>query len=436
MAPEGMRQPLRQGLGGRRARHPQLGQLGRGLVSPDTIQGHAQGRAQGLGLEAGGHHPVLVETQDTPHIRQDQVRPREGQAGRARPGQGPRQAQPLLGVIMAEGNIHVQIDSHQTLGGEEIRNAAQGGPQRRRLGKGQGLIKIAARGTPHRDTLGIRQIQNFRLGLDERKAQDLAAGGGDAHVLVVKMDQALQPLQGRPVGVEIQRHLLDPEQDMAIALILAEGEIGGPAPEDDLPPGHPAGGEGPLQPGARAWLEPGVRQIVADDIGLGVADIGLEIQDRPPGGGCPQILEGKTQLQAQVRVEGIQAVAGQSQRAIGGGHPGHGADQAIQPERWPVAKDSWQAQVQALPGDLEPPARQVRRQVQIKPRRLEPHGTLAGNLTLERQALQAQPRLAPPPGASPGPDNGPPGRAAPRPPGGPGAGAPPLAAPGRRRRPG
>ena len=114
----------------------------------------------------------------------------------------------------------------------------------------------------------------------------------------------------------------------------------------------------------------------------------------PPGRGGPQILKGKTQLQTQVRVEGLQAIAGQSQPAIGGGRPGHGAGQAIQPERWPVAKDPGQAQVQALPGDLEPPTRQVRRQVQVKPRRLEPQGPLAGNLALERQALQAQPRLA------------------------------------------
>ena len=113
LAPEGVGQPLRQGLGGRRARQLQLGQLGLGLARPDTVQGRAQGRAQGLGLEAGGRHPVLVETQDPPQIRQDQVRPREGQAGRARPGQGPRQAHPLLGVIMAEGNVHLQIDIHQ-----------------------------------------------------------------------------------------------------------------------------------------------------------------------------------------------------------------------------------------------------------------------------------------------------------------------------------
>ena len=221
---------------------------------------------------------------------------------------------------------------------------------------------------------------------------------------------------------------------MAIALILAEGEIGGRL-ESYPPPGtRPAGKARSSQARAR-----GLSLCLADsrnDIGLGVADIGLEVQHWPPGRGGPQILEAKTQLQAQVRVEG----------------PGH---------RWPVAArpsavgvevtgparrlnpsggrspSTRQAQVQPLPSLIRSrPTRQVRLFVRSRSSRAAGIRGPPGR--------EPDPERIHPPGRAAAPaarrdpctDNAPPGRATARPPGGPGQEPRRRRPRGRRRRPG
>ena len=79
--------------------------------------------------------------------------------------------------------------------------------------------------------MGLRQVRDAGLDLDQRNVVDATALGRDSKAMIMKMNDALQSLQPRPIGIEVQGHVLDPQQDLKISRLLAEGKIRQPPPE-------------------------------------------------------------------------------------------------------------------------------------------------------------------------------------------------------------
>ena len=183
-------------------------------------------------------------------------------------------------VLGIEGEVHVQINPGQPLGGEEIGERAQDALQGCGAQEGQGVGERTLRRPLDPQEPGLRQIRDAGLDLQQRDLLDATALGRDGEALIVEVHDTLKSVQPRPVGIEVQGHVLDPQQDLKVSRPLAEGKIPQPPLEQDQAPGHPASGKGTIQPGPRPRPEMGIRQIIADARRRGVQDLAAQIQLR------------------------------------------------------------------------------------------------------------------------------------------------------------
>ena len=127
--------------------YPQPRQALGELRISNALQIQCQGAAEKTAQDPGAGHPVGIEAHGTRQVREDQARPLQRKMGRrwfipgipgipgvglGRPGQGAVQTQAILGIVLAiEGEVHIQIDPGQPLGGEDPRQRPKDNLQRR-----------------------------------------------------------------------------------------------------------------------------------------------------------------------------------------------------------------------------------------------------------------------------------------------------------------
>ena len=233
---------------------------------------------------------------------------------------------------------------------------------------------------------------------------DATAQGRDGEALVVEMDDALQPLQSRPIGIEVQGHVLDPQQNLKITRCLAERKIRQPPLEPDHAPGDPAAGKGAVQPGPCLGSQLGIGQVVTYLRRRGVQDLPAQIQlrrrwrqiaeHRPvPAGRLPGDPRAEGQVHPQVGVGGGETLGAKAQARLGIEGPIQGPGQLLDPNRGPVTKDRRQTQRQILGRHLKLPGPAIRRDLEFEPPRLKPQRPLSRDLSRHGQRLDIEPPL-------------------------------------------